>query len=151
MSAAVMDAGDGTFTLATTGPSASVAVERGLNQATQYCADRSALISVQGTRIEPGGYRIAFQCLEGAPGLVLAAASAPPPGLDVIPAIAPPAPAESLFAPTRPLIAAPSTSGLPGATSPLQPIAGPPAARPTAPRSFGGGTQPASSFWQSGR
>jgi len=163
----VTDAGGGTFTLATTGASASAAVERGLNQATQFCADRNAMIAVQGTRIEPGGYRVAFRCLEGAPipapsmvtaqareplgvlGVAPAVGMAAPAGLGVSPTIAPPAPVDSLFAPSAPI--AGSARGLPGATSPLQPIAGPPTARPAAPRGFGGGAQPASSFWQSGR
>lgn len=177
---AVTDAGGGNFTLATTGASAAAAVERGLNQATQFCADRNAMIAVQGTRIEPDGYRMAFRCLEGAPlppRAVMAARTAAPTGvlgvapevaapapatrteLGVSDTIAPPAPMDAPFAPPArgaqpspiPVPATRSTLGLPGASSPLQPIAGPPVARQAAPGGFGGGAQPASSFWQSGR
>jgi hypothetical protein len=163
--ASVMDAGGGTFTLATVARPASAAVERGLNQATEFCAERNRLISVQGTRIEAETYRIAFRCLEGAPGpapTVMAAQTPLPTGvpaaapsiLGVSPTIVRPAPANSLFAPSARLSAPPPitrTPSLPGAASPLQPIAGPPAARPAAERNFGGGTLPASSFWQTGR
>lgn len=146
----------GLLLLVTTGPTASAAVEAGLNQATGYCAARNRMIAVEGTQIERRGYQLRFRCLEtGTPGVVTAAAPPPPmPGpvsavtgapLARAPTAAPMA-ASGLEAPLP-------RSGimLPGASRALTPIAaGTPAMpRPTAVPAAG--AQPPSSFWQTGR
>lgn len=90
----VAETGDGAFTLSTRGPTAAAAVERGLNQASQHCADQNRMIAVQSTRIERDGYNIAFRCLSvpGAPGGTQVAAATPAVAAVAAPEPATPAP-----------------------------------------------------------
>lgn len=148
----VVETGDGLFTLALRGASPAAAVERGLNQASQHCADRNRMISVQSTRIERDGYQIAFRCLAVPGGVPVepgpALAAAPPP---VAPTGAPAAPASFLpsEAPAaRPV--SPAGTPLPMASSALPPIAGGGVSGAGAAARPAGGLAP-SSFWQSGR
>lgn len=152
--AVVEEMDGGLLRLATTGPTASAAVEAGLNQATGYCAARNRMIAVEGTQIEPRGYQLRFRCLEtGTPGIVTASAATPPEPVAVSAVTgAPLAPvAVQLTAPS--LDTAPARTGpaLPGATRALPPIA---AGTATAPRPAASATvspQPPSGFWQIGR
>lgn len=156
----VVETGDGLFTLALRGASPAAAVERGLNQASQHCADRNRMISVQSTRIERDGYRIAFRCLEVPggvpvePGAALAAAPASParpaPGeAPAAPPAVPPASFPQAAAPApRPV--SPAGTPLPMASSALPPIAGGGVSGAGAAARPAGGLAP-SSFWQSGR
>jgi hypothetical protein len=152
----IAEAGDGAFTLSTRGPTAAAAVERGLNQASQHCADQNRMISVQSTRIERDGYNIAFRCLSvpGAPGVTRMAAAAPAapaavtaePIVPATPAMAAaPVTAEPLATPApmtaEPLAAPPSPPAAPAAVvaapaavpaQSVPPVAAP-AARPVSP------------------
>lgn len=140
----IAETGDGAYTLATRGPTAASAVERGLNQASQHCADQNRMIAVQSTRIERDGYNIAFRCLSvpGASGGVEMAAAAPAvtatPAVTAAPAVmeAPASAAPSAEAPAAPAPAV-VTEALPA--TPAQPAAAPAttavavAARPVTP------------------
>ncbi len=154
----IVETGDGLFSLSLRGASPAAAVERGLNLASQHCADRNRMISVQSSRIERDGYQLAFRCL-AVPGGVPVAEG---PALAVAPlspvSPASPAPTEAALPPASlPPAAAPASrpvspagTPLPLASSALPPIAGGglsgggAAARPS------GGLAP-SSFWQTGR
>ncbi|MCX8134220.1 MAG: hypothetical protein N3D18_09675 [Roseococcus sp.] len=154
----IEEQGDGLFTLAQRGPSPAAAVERGLNRASQHCADMNRMISVQSTRIERDGYRIAFRCLPvpggvppasgpelaAAPSAVVPAFTTPPAATEA-PVSFPAAPQAA--APMRPVT--PGGTALPLASSPLPPIAGSGAtgAAVTPPS----GRLAPSSFWQTGR
>lgn len=161
--AAVEELGGGLLRLAVAGPTASAAVEAGLNQATRHCAAQNGMIAVEGTRIERRGYQLRFRCLEtGTPGLAAAPpqdAPAPIAAGRVAPAAAPvtgaPAPPAMPVAPQgmAPAPEPPRTGlALPGASRPLPPIAGGAPAAPPRPAALPAtGPQPPSSFWQSGR
>lgn len=146
--AVVEEMGDGLLRLATTGPSASAAVEAGLNQATGYCAAQNRMIAVEGTQIEPRGYQLRFRCLEtGTPGTVTAAVS--PPAAPVLPVSAVTgAPLASMPAPVPDNPPTRSGPALPGAMRALPPIA---AGTPATPRPAPASAQPPSGFWQIGR
>lgn len=151
----IVETGDGLFSLSLRGASPAAAVERGLNLASQHCADRNRMISVQSSRIERDGYQLAFRCLAVPGGVPVAEgpalAAAPSPRASPAPAEAtlPPASLPPAAAPaSRPV--SPAGTPLPMASSALPPIAGGglsgsgAAARPS------GGLAP-SSFWQTGR
>ncbi|WP_206933252.1 hypothetical protein [Roseococcus thiosulfatophilus] len=147
--AVVEEMGGGLLRLATTGPSASAAVEAGLNQATGYCAAQNRMIAVEGTQIEPRGYQLRFRCLEtGTPGTATAAVA--PAAMPASVSAVTGEPLTSLPAAAPVLDTAPARSGptLPGATRALPPIA---AGTPAAPRPAAATAQPPSGFWQSGR
>ncbi|MBB3899596.1 hypothetical protein [Roseococcus suduntuyensis] len=147
--AVVEEVGGGLLRLATTGPSASAAVEAGLNQATVYCATQNRMIAVEGTQIEPRGYQLRFRCLEtGTPGTVTAAVA--PPAAPVAVSAVTGAPLVAMPAAAPVLDTAPARTGpaLPGATRALPPIA---ATTPAAPRPAPASAQPPSGFWQIGR
>ncbi|HEV7457199.1 MAG TPA: hypothetical protein VGN96_10515 [Roseococcus sp.] len=147
--AVVEEMGGGLLRLATTGPTASAAVETGLNQATGYCAAQNRMIAVEGTQIEPRGYQLRFRCLEtGTPGTATAAV-APPAEPATVSAVTG-APLASVPAPAQvPDVPPPRTSpALPGAPRALPPIA---AGTPTTPRPAPASAQPPSGFWQIGR
>lgn len=150
--AVVEEMGGGLLRLATSGASASAAVEAGLNQATGYCAARNRMIAVEGTQIEPRGYQLRFRCLEtGTPGTVTAAV-VPPAQPGPVSAVtgAPLAPVPAV-APVLDIPPARTGPALPGATRALPPIA---AGTPSAPRPAAGppaSPQPPSGFWQIGR
>lgn len=148
--AVVEEMGGGLLRLVTTGPSASAAVEAGLNQATGYCAAQNRMIAVEGTQIEPRGYQLRFRCLEtGTPGTVTAAVAPPAEPLPVSAVTG--APLASVPAAAPALDTPPPRTGpaLPGAARALPPIA---ASAPAAPRPAAAtGAQPPSGFWQIGR
>lgn len=153
-SAVVEEMGGGLLRLATTGPSASAAVEAGLNQATGHCAAQNRMIAVEGTQIQPRGYELRFRCLEtGTPGSVTAAAPAEPVAISAVTgaALAPASGAMPMAAPNPDTTQVRSGPVLPGAPRALTPIA---AGTPSAPRPTVGpatSAQPPSGFWQIGR
>lgn len=77
----IESAGGDVFTLQTTGTSGSRAVEAGLAQAADFCAEYGRQFALTNSRVSSGSYQLEFRCLTGRnlPPIVQAAAAPPPP------------------------------------------------------------------------
>lgn len=79
--AGVQSSGGDVFTLQTTGTSGSRAVEAGLAQAADFCAEYGRQFVLTNSRVSSGSYQLEFRCLTGRnlPPIVQVAAAPPPP------------------------------------------------------------------------